>query len=96
MSIRKRKLLVLCVVAAVLAFANADTIMVWLLKLGVIPFAEYIKSEYLTGTSIAVIAALLFLLPGRAVWAICIRRCAVCDAALLRRGSYCGECGSRV
>ena len=96
MSIGKRKLLVSSVVAAVLILANAGTITGWLRELGVIPLAQHIQSEYVTGTAIAVIAALLILLPGRAVWAISIRRCTVCDAALLRRGSYCGECGSRV
>ena len=96
MSITRRKLLVASVIVAVLLFANAGTIVAWLQELGVLPLAEYVQSEYLTGTAIAVVVALLILLPGRAVWAICIRRCPVCDSLLLRRGKYCAECGSRV
>jgi hypothetical protein len=96
MSIGSRKLVVVGVIAAVLVLASTGTIVEWLQQLGVIPLARHIRSEYITGTAIAVIATLLILLPGRAVWAISVRRCPVCDAVLLRRGSYCGECGSRV
>jgi hypothetical protein len=95
MSIAKRKLLVASVIVAVLMLANAGTIVAWMQGVGLIPLAEYLRAEYVTGTAIAVIVALLILLPGRAVWAICVRRCPVCDAVLLRRGKYCGECGSR-
>ena len=96
MSIGSRKLLIACVIATVLLLANAGTVLAWLQDLGVIPLAQHIRSEYVTGTAIAVIMALLILLPGRAVWAICVRRCPVCDAAMLRRGKYCAECGSKV
>jgi hypothetical protein len=96
MSIGKRKLLVTGVIVAVLVLANAGAIVARMRSIGVIPLAEHLRSEYVTGTTIAVIVALLILLPGRAVWAISVRRCPVCDAVLLRRGSYCGECGSRV
>ena len=95
MSIGTRKLVVASFIAALLLLANAGTILAWLSEWGVLPLAEHIRSEYLTGTAIAVIVALLILLPGRAVWAICIRRCPVCDSLLLRRGKYCAECGSR-
>ena len=96
MSIGNRKLLVAGFVVVVLTLANTDTILAWLRQLGVLPLAEHIRSEYLTGTAIAIIVALLVLLPGRAVWAICVRRCPVCDSLLLRNGKYCAECGSRV
>ncbi len=96
MSIGGRKLAVISAIVAVLLLANAGTIVAWLQGLGVIPLAECVRSEYLTGTAIVVILALLILLPGRAVWAVLVRRCPVCDAALLRRGMYCAECGSRV
>lgn len=96
MSIGSRKLLVAGSIVAVLLLANVGAIVAWLQGLGVIPLAEYVRSEYLTGTAIVVILALLILLPGRAVWAICVRRCPVCEAVLLRRGRYCGKCGSRV
>ena len=96
MSIGSRKFVVAGIIAVVLALANAGTIVAWLHGVGVIPLAEHIRSEYVTGTAIAIIVALLILLPGRAVWAICVRHCPVCDCLLLRRGKYCGECGSRV
>ena len=96
MSIGIRKLLVAGAIVVVLALANAGAIVGWLQDLGVIPLAQSIRSDYVTGTAIAVIVALLILLPGRAVWAICVRRCPVCDAAMVRRGKYCAECGSRV
>ena len=88
--------LVASVVLAVLILTNAGTIMAWLYEPGVVPLAEHIRPEYLTGGTIAVIVALLVLLPGRTVWVICVRRCPVCDAAILRRAEYYSECGSRV
>ena len=67
MSIARRKLLVASVIVLVLLLANAGTIVAWMQDLGVIPLAQYIRSEYVTGTAIAMIMALLILLPGRAV-----------------------------
>ena len=96
MSIARRKLLITSVIVVVLAMANANVIVTWLWELGVVPLAQYIRSEYVTGTAIAVIVALLILLPGHAVWATHVHRCPVCDTAMLRRGKYCAECGSRV
>lgn len=95
MSIVERKLIVMGAIAAVLVLANVDTIVDWLEHAGLVPFAQHIRTEYVTGTAIAVIVALLILLPSRMVWAVCARRCPVCDAALLRRCRYCAECGSR-
>ena len=96
MSIARRKLLVASVIVLVLLLANAGTIVAWMQDLGVIPLAQYIRSEYITGTAIALIVALLILLPGRAVWAVAARRCPVCDATMVRQGKYCAKCGSRV
>ena len=96
MSIGKRKLVVASLIIVLLVLTNSGTIVAWLQKTGLIPLAEYVRSEYLTGTAIAVIVVLLILLPGRAVWAMLVRRCPVCDAVLLREGNYCAECGSRL
>ncbi len=96
MSNAKRKLVVAGPIVAVLVLANAGAILAWLQNLGVIPLAQHIRSEYVTGTSIAVIVALLILLPRHVVWAIGARRYPVCDCALLRRGKYCVERGSRI
>ena len=96
MTLATRRLVVILVAAAILLIANAGAVLAWLNGVGLIPLAEHIQQEYLTGTSLAVLGALLILLPGRAVWAICVRRCLVCHSLLCRRGKYCAECGSRV
>ena len=79
MSIVRRKVLVASVIVAVLVLANAGVIVAWLHKGGLIPWAQYIRSEYLTGTAIAVIVALLILLPSRMLCAVLVRRCPVCE-----------------
>ena len=96
MSIGIRKLLVVAVIAAVLVLTNVGLVVAWLEESGVIPWAKHLRDEYFTGTAITVIVALLILLPSRAVWAVLVRRCRVCDAVVLRRGRYCQACGSRV
>ena len=99
MNLRIRKLIVVSVVAAVILLANVWVIAGWLDDVGVVAWACHLRSEYLTGTAIAVIVALLFLLgpPVRYVvgswWH---KRGPVCDCLLLRQGKYCAECGSRV
>jgi hypothetical protein len=79
-----------------IGFANLSMFVSWLETLGVLAWARRVSDQYLTGTSVTVIAALLILLPSGTVIAICAQRCHVCDAMLLRRGKYCNECGSRV
>ena len=96
MNIEHRKTVIAIVVAFVLALANMNEVVSWLEEAGVLPWARQIRSEYLTGTAIAVILALLVLVPGRAVWVARARRCLVCDALLRRQGRYCAECGSRL
>ncbi len=95
-----RKTIVLVLVAAIFLLANMWLVMNWLQEKGVIDTAKYVRKEFLTGTAITIIVALLILLvkpareaAGRSGW---IRRCPVCDHRLLGRGSYCGECGSKV
>ncbi|MCY2955097.1 MAG: hypothetical protein NTU53_24480 [Planctomycetota bacterium] len=62
MKLATRKLIILLTLIVVLAIANALAIVAWLDHSGIIDFARHIRGEYLTGTAIAVIAALLFLL----------------------------------
>jgi len=95
MTLSARKLVVVGLIAAILLLANAGEIAGWLQETGLIPWAQYLRKEYVTGTAITVIVVLLVLLPSRAVWAICVRSCPVCDCLLLRRGKYCCECGCR-
>ena len=62
--------------------------------------ARYVRKEYLTGTAITIIIALLILLvkPSREAASRfdLIRHCPVCGHRLFGRGEYCGECGSKV
>lgn len=99
MSLRAKKIVVLTVIASIVLFANVWTLAGWLDRVGVVAFAQHVRSEYATGAAIAVILALVFLLGGAGAIGTCgrlIRRCPVCDHALLRPGKYCGACGSRV
>ncbi len=100
MTLRIRKTIVLVLVAAIFLLANMWLVMNWLEDKGVIDMAKYVRTEYLTGTAITIIIALLILLvkPGReaAGRAGLIRRCPVCDHTVLSRGAYCSDCGSKV
>jgi hypothetical protein len=92
-----RKRLVIAVVAAVLILAALPTITAALDALGIIPFARAIRAEYLTGTALAVIGALLILLPRtKPEPAVGGHACTVCDAPLRPGSRYCPACGSRV
>jgi len=100
MTLRIRKLVVLGIVSAVFLVANALIVANWLNRVGVITWAASIRREFLTGTAITIILALLILLvpqrrntAGPSAW---IRRCPVCGRLLNPRGKYCPGCGSRV
>jgi hypothetical protein len=100
MSLGLRKLVVLGLVVSVFLLANALLVAHWLDSMGVIGWAASIRRDFLTGTAITIIIALLILLvPARHAvkegigW---LRRCPVCDGGISRQAKYCGECGSRV
>lgn len=95
MTLGIRKVIVVSVVAAVLLLANLLVIARWLADAGVIDFARYVRSEYITGTAVTVVLVLLFLLVSPS-GARLLRQCRVCDRALPRHGQYCPACGSRV
>ena len=63
MTLGTRKLIVVGSVTAVLILANAGAIAGWLHDVGLIPWAQNLRNEYITGTALAVIGALLVLLP---------------------------------
>ena len=100
MALGIRKTIVLVLVAGIFLLANMWLVMNWLEEKGVIDMAKYVRKEFLTGTAITIIIALLILLvkPAREAaehsgW---IRRCPVCDHRLLARVAYCSDCGSKV
>jgi predicted secreted protein len=71
-------------------------------KLSVIKESEEggVRKKYVAATSFAIIVSLLYMLVRPKVSRSSVLgftgRCPVCDNALLNRGTYCGECGSRV
>jgi len=101
MTLGLRKLIVICLVGVVFLAANAMIVASWLQERGVIDVARDIRKDFLTGTAITIIVALLILLvrPRGAATAESQKwfgRCPVCDHVLLGRGSYCSACGSKV
>ena len=97
LSLGIRKLLVLSLLGGVFLLGNIWLVVNWLDEKGVIEGARYVRKEYLTGTAITIIVALLILLVGpRSRGMSLLRRCPVCDHSLLGRGKYCSECGSKV
>lgn len=96
MTLTLRKLIVLALVAGVFLLANALVIAHWLRDAGVIETAASIREEFLTGTAITVIAALLILLttPGRQALGLG-QKCSVCGHRQVG-GRYCSDCGSRL
>ena len=100
LSLAIRKLIVVGLVVSVFLLANALILAFWLDEVGVIAWASSIRQEFLTGTAITVILALLILLAVPRVSSVHasvgFRRCPVCDRLLLRAGKYCSDCGSRL
>ncbi len=99
MTLTIRKMIVLGLIGAVLLVGNTLFVANWLAERGVVAWAENIRTEYLTGTAIAVIAALLILVVnprnGSRAFGL-ILRCPVCDKRLIENPSCCGECGSKI
>ncbi|MCP4612954.1 MAG: hypothetical protein GY845_30035 [Planctomycetes bacterium] len=101
MTLGLRKIILLVLIGSVFLMANVVVVANWLSDKGVSEFAQTIRNNYLTGTAITIVVALLILLAnpkntsGNKVTGF-IRRCPVCDKALLSRGNYCSECGSKV
>ncbi|MFC1763818.1 hypothetical protein ACFL6U_17305, partial [Planctomycetota bacterium] len=91
-----RKLIVISLIVGVFLAGNILVIAQWLADKGIPETASWIRSEFLTGTAITIVIALLILQVSPKQRAIGFtRRCPVCDHALLTRGSYCSECGSK-
>jgi len=100
MSLTIRKIIVILLIEIIFFAANVLLVVNWLIEKGVDEKANWIRQEFLTGTTIAVILALLILLvspkasSGRAVGFL--RRCPVCDKRIIGNPNYCGECGSKI
>jgi hypothetical protein len=95
MSLTIRKTIVLGLIGVILLLSNILFVANWLAERGVIDWARNLRTEYLTGTAITIVAVLLILLVNPRRTGSLVRRCPVCDHVLLARGSYCSECGSK-
>jgi hypothetical protein len=97
MNLAIRKITVLGLVGLVLLIGNVLFVANWLADKGFVDWAKNIRTEYLTGTAITIVAALLILLVSpRTKTGGLIRRCPVCDHRLIGSPNYCGDCGSKV
>ena len=99
MTLTLRKIALLVLIGFIFLMANVVLVANWLNEKGVPEFAENIKSNYLTGTAITIIVALLILLTGSKAGSRVFnfsRRCPVCDKRVLGKGNYCPECGSKM
>lgn len=95
LSLRLRKFALLTLIALVLLMGNLIAITAWLNQAGAIDLAQRVRKEYLTGTAITILVALMILIVSpRASASATSRSCPVCDKPH-RGGSYCRHCGSR-
>ncbi|HUV63977.1 MAG TPA: hypothetical protein VMW24_08770 [Sedimentisphaerales bacterium] len=95
MSLTIRKIIVLGLTGTILLIGNVLFVADWLAEKGVVDWARNLRSEYLTGTAITIVAVLLILLVSPRRTVSLVRRCPVCDHVLLTKGVYCSECGSK-
>ena len=96
MTLRIRKRLVLCLLIGIVLLANSALVVQWLQHVGLIDLARWIRREYFTGTALAVIAVLLWLLSERDTCCVESKKlCRVCDRFIGVGGRYCPHCGSR-
>ncbi len=100
MTLTIRKIIVLGLIGIIFLTANILVVASWIAEIGIAEKAGWLRKEFLTGTAIAVILALLVLLvspksaAGKTIGFT--RRCPVCDRRLIGNPNYCGECGSKV
>ena len=100
MTLMSRKMIIILLIGAVFLLGNILVVANWIANTGIAEKANWIRHEFLTGTTIAIAVILLILLvspknSGNRVFGIG-RRCPVCDHRLIGRGSYCSDCGSKV
>ena len=97
MTLGLRKIILLMLIGAIFLMGNIVLIANWLNEKGLPDFADHIRSNYLTGTAVTIIVALLILLTGPKAGGKVLsfsRRCPVCDKRLIGNPKYCSECGS--
>lgn len=97
MSLGIRKIIIIGIIGAIFLAGNVLLVANWLAEKGVPEKANWLRENFLTGTAITIIIALLILLVSPNKSRIGIgRSCPVCDKRLLGNPNYCAECGSKV
>lgn len=99
MTLTIRKIIVIGLVAMIFMAANIVVIANWLAENGVEQKANYLRENFLTGTAITVIIALLILLvplKTRSKTMRLTRSCPVCDKRIFGNVNYRSECGSKI
>ena len=98
MSLGIRKIVIIGLIGAIILAGNVLLIANWLTEKGVPEKANWLRENFLTGTAITIIVALLILLvsPGKSRIGIGRKSCPVCDKRLIGNPNYCAKCGSKV
>ena len=95
-----RKIIVISLIGVIILAGNILVVANWIAKCGIEEKANYVKDNFLTGTALCVICALLILLAGPqksgGKTARLDRRCPVCDQQIANNANYCSNCGSKV
>lgn len=91
-----RKIILVSAIALTLLLAGLPEFTELLARSGLIPLARHVRGEYLTGTALTVLLALLLLAPGAKEGEVRPGACDVCDGAVAAGARYCPRCGSRV
>ena len=97
MTLGIRKIIVIGMIGCIFLCGNVLLIANWLSEKGIPEKSDWIFENFLTGTALSVILALLFLLvsPGKNRIGT-NRNCPVCDKRLSENFQYCSDCGSKV
>ena len=100
MSLRIRKIIVISLIGLTLLAGNILLVANWLAEQGIEQKAQWLRQEFLTGTTIAITIILLILLVSpknskSKVFSFS-KSCPVCDKRLFGNPQYCGDCGSKI
>jgi hypothetical protein len=101
MTLTSRKIIIILLIGAIFLLGNILIVANWIANTGIAEKATWVRHEFLTGTAITIILALLILLvPHKKISTSnifgLIRRCPVCDHRLIGKANYCADCGSKI
>ncbi len=99
MTLAIRKLVVVASIAVIVLAANAVAIAMWMSHTGIVDLAAKVRTEFLTGTAITILVALMILLVSPRSAARAQRAtlsCPVCGEKGARGANYCAACGSKL